>query len=261
MKIAYFGYDLFYPCLKKILEDKNIEVLKVFSFPENEDDKNENVKKLAKENSIDFTEKKVEKEDINALEKRGCDLIVCAGYLYKIPIENMDGINIHPSLLPIGRGAWPMPVTILKGLEKTGLTVHKLTDNFDDGKILASKCHQMKKNENLEMLNEWILNNCADLMYDCVVNYQERLKTAKVQAGGEYWKLPDKKEMTIGKDSGFDEADRISRAFYGSGFFWSDGEKLIKIKRGFVSREKDKNFENYEIKDGYLVVLEKVLNF
>lgn len=36
-------------------------------------------------------------------------------------------VNLHPAFLPTGRGAWPMPVSILKNIP-SGMTLHKLED-------------------------------------------------------------------------------------------------------------------------------------
>lgn len=257
MKIAYFGYDLFFPCLKRILKDGDIEVLKVFSFPENEDDKNGEVKKLADENNIEFTTKKVTKSDIESLVKRKCDLLVCAGYAYKIPVYNgVCGINMHPALLPVGRGGWPMPVTILKGLRQTGLTIHCLTENFDDGKILAQKIHVLKKDENLVTLNKWFTDNCGEMMYDCIVNIKKYLENAKPQGDGEYWKIPVKADMTVDENTDFDTVDRIARAFYNSGIYFSCGENEIKIKRAFVSKNEKTGYKSYKINGGFLIAEE-----
>lgn len=237
MKIAYFGYDLFYLCLKKLLLSDDIEVLKIFSFPANEDDKNDKVKSLADEYGIEFTEKKVTKEDLLKLKNDGVDLIVCAGYAYKIPVDSeIKGINMHPALLPEGRGAWPMPVSILKGLTKTGLTVHEIEESFDTGKILKQKEYTLKKDETLESLCEWLLKNSAELMYDCVINYDKYIKTAKEQSGGEYWKMPTEEDMTFDDNTPTETKDRILRAFYGSGCFYKTKTKEIKIKKGKLNQ-------------------------
>lgn len=235
MKIAYFGYDLFYPCLEKILTCDNITVLKVFSFPENSDDKHEKIKYLSRKHNIEFTQEKITKKDIDELIEKGVDLLVCAGYAYKIPItEKVTGINLHPALLPQGRGGWPMPVTILKGLKKTGLTVHVLTANFDDGNILKQKEYILEEKENLESLNLWFTNNCADLVYECVINFGELLEKSKPQGNGEYWDMPNKTDMTFSKSTNVSDADKITRAFYGSGCFYANDGCEIAIKKAHI---------------------------
>lgn len=260
MKIAYFGYDLFYPCLEKLLNSKDIEVLKVFSFPENEDDKHEKVEFLARKFGVKFTEKKVSKEDLQRLCQSGCDLLVSAGYLYKIPVDNdILGINLHPAYLPIGRGGWPMPLTILKGLKKTGLTVHMLASKLDLGDILKRKEYVLKGDENLETLNMWYTNNCADFLYDCVKNFDILYEKRIPQGEGEYWKMPTKDDMTICDSMCFEQADRIARAFYGAGCYYKNAEQEIFMKKAYVKKaEKTYNLKENEFPiTGGAVVCEK----
>jgi len=74
------------------------------------------------------------------------DLIILAGFLWKIP-ENIlkkfpnKIINIHPSLLPKygGKGMYGKYVheAVLRNKEsRTGITVHYVNQNYDDGAIL-----------------------------------------------------------------------------------------------------------------------------
>lgn len=77
------------------------------------------------------------------------DLVVLAGYLVKIPstvIAAYEGriINIHPSLLPKygGQSYYGIRVheAVLKAGEcESGCTVHLVTDNYDEGPVLAQE--------------------------------------------------------------------------------------------------------------------------
>jgi methionyl-tRNA formyltransferase len=49
----------------------------------------------------------------------------------------LGGINVHPSLLPAGRGPDPRFWAFRLGLVRTGVTVHLLTERFDAGPIVA----------------------------------------------------------------------------------------------------------------------------
>lgn len=72
---------------------------------------------------------------IDLCEKSGVELILVAGYPWKIPVsQSIKQVNIHPAFLPVGRGSWPMPAAILKGVD-LGVTIHKLSDRFDEGDI------------------------------------------------------------------------------------------------------------------------------
>jgi methionyl-tRNA formyltransferase len=47
-------------------------------------------------------------------------------------------VNLHPSLLPIGRGADPIPWSII-GKQKQGVTLHIINSGLDTGPILSQK--------------------------------------------------------------------------------------------------------------------------
>jgi len=86
---------------------------------------------------------------LNQLLSWAPDLIVLAGYLVKIPSEIIQAyegkiINIHPSLLPEygGKGFYGMLVheaVIRDKKDESGCTVHMVTEEFDEGPILAQK--------------------------------------------------------------------------------------------------------------------------
>jgi formyltetrahydrofolate-dependent phosphoribosylglycinamide formyltransferase len=86
---------------------------------------------------------------INALDDWNADLLILAGYLKKIPNAVLDLyddriLNIHPSLLPKygGKGFYGEHVhraVLAAGDEKTGCTVHLVTEEYDDGPILAQR--------------------------------------------------------------------------------------------------------------------------
>lgn len=93
------------------------------------------------------------KEEINdpaimlpLMEKHHIDLIVLAGFLLMIPgfLTSLYGgriINVHPSLLPAygGKGMYGRRVheaVIAAGEKVSGITIHYVTDVYDDGKVI-----------------------------------------------------------------------------------------------------------------------------
>jgi methionyl-tRNA formyltransferase len=46
-------------------------------------------------------------------------------------------LNVHPSLLPLGRGPEPVFWTLRRGEPTTGVTVHRMDEGFDTGPIVA----------------------------------------------------------------------------------------------------------------------------
>ena len=83
------------------------------------------------------------------LVKQQADYIILAGFLWKIPISFINEfpnkiINIHPALLPKygGKGMYGMHVhnAVFANNEKeTGITIHFVNENYDDGSIIFQK--------------------------------------------------------------------------------------------------------------------------
>ena len=78
---------------------------------------------------------------------RGCDYIILAGFLPKIPIYLIDLfpnriINIHPALLPKfgGKGMWGHHVheaVKAAGEKRSGITIHFVNPELDEGEHIA----------------------------------------------------------------------------------------------------------------------------
>lgn len=72
------------------------------------------------------------------------DLILVHSYSMKLPKEILDipkygSINIHFALLPKYRGANPIQWAIINYENKTGVTMHHMTDVIDAGDIIAQR--------------------------------------------------------------------------------------------------------------------------
>lgn len=84
---------------------------------------------------------------VDELKADGIDLIVLAGFLWLIPPAIIHAfpnkiVNIHPALLPKfgGKGMYGKHVhqaVIDAGEEKSGITIHYVNEQFDEGKHVA----------------------------------------------------------------------------------------------------------------------------
>lgn len=94
------------------------------------------------------------------------DLIVLAGFLLKFP-ENIIAaypnkiINIHPALLPKygGKGMYGMHIhrAIVRNKEReTGITIHFVNENYDEGNVLYQKNVVLSGDETPEEVAEKI---------------------------------------------------------------------------------------------------------
>lgn len=80
------------------------------------------------------------------LEEEKIDWVILAGFLLKIPVELTKAfpdrmVNIHPALLPKygGKGMYGMYVheaVKAAGEKETGITIHLVNENYDEGRIV-----------------------------------------------------------------------------------------------------------------------------
>lgn len=68
------------------------------------------------------------------------DVLLVAGFRRRVPRYVLDqfgpsALNAHPSLLPSFGGPEPEARAILSGERRTGVTIHSMTEQFDDGPI------------------------------------------------------------------------------------------------------------------------------
>lgn len=103
---------------------------------------------------------------LQELDYRAIDWIVLAGFLRKIPVNIIRGyqnriINIHPSLLPKygGKGMYGKFVhnAVIEAKElKSGISIHLVNEEFDDGELLAQFETELTDNDTCDSLAEKI---------------------------------------------------------------------------------------------------------
>ena len=113
---------------------------------------------------------------INTLSSVKPDLIISASYGQKIPWETISktpygGINIHPSILPRWRGADPVPWAILSGDAQIGVSVVRLSEKFDDGKILAQQKIPLTIHDTSDPLRTKLFEIGATLLSEILHDY------------------------------------------------------------------------------------------
>jgi len=99
---------------------------------------------------------------LNKLQTIKPDLIVLAGFLLKIPKSIVAAypdkiINIHPALLPkhAGKGMYGDRVhqsVLDSGDSKTGITIHYVNENYDEGSIIFQSAVEVSKADTVESI-------------------------------------------------------------------------------------------------------------
>ena len=111
-----------------------------------------------------FTRDEFYKSDdvIKLLKNLQVDLIVLAGFLWLVPVSLLKAfpnkiINLHPALLPKYGGAGMYGDNVHKAVlanneEESGITIHFVDENFDEGEIIHQSRFRIEPGDNLEMI-------------------------------------------------------------------------------------------------------------
>ena len=104
-------------------------------------------------NLIDYESLKSE-DLLTKIKNLNIDIAVVASFNAKIPEEFIssikDGIlNQHPSLLPNYRGGNPYSHVIINGEKETGITIHFMSPEFDEGDIIYQEKCPIEPNETM----------------------------------------------------------------------------------------------------------------
>ena len=261
MKVACVSIDILHPVLTS-LYDCGCEIMKVFTCKtDNITEFNTKTVAFAKEHDIPLQMDRITKDDLYDLVAEGCDFVLVGGYYYVIPvIEELRIVNTHPAYLPIGRGAWPMPLTILKGLTESGMTMHRMTKGLDEGDIILREKVPVYPGDDLQKLTKRQNDLIPSMVKRLVEDFDELWDNAVPQDNtiAEYWDMPKEDQYTVTSDMNFDSADLILRAFKGYECFYIDNQSgdRFEIIDGVACKSEDEAqypSDSLKIKDGYIL--------
>ena len=126
------------------------KVIKVITTKKSYIDKYANKNKF----KITYVNKKNKMKIFNFIKNTEAKLIFSSGFPYKIPKKYIDFkkifINSHPSLLPKYKGLTPVRDALKKNEKEMGVSVHYMTENLDDGKLIKQQKIFVKKNQSID---------------------------------------------------------------------------------------------------------------
>jgi len=216
MRFAITGIDRSLGVLDTLLE-AGWEPVKLFTVPVDDyHEHNTNIVNKASELKIPVQLSRLEEPDLRQLEMLGCDVLVIVSYNWKIGEWSRYlpyAVNFHPSLLPEGRGPYPMIQAILRDEPNWGVTCHKVSPQFDSGDILAQQAFPLSHDESHESINLKIQMASQRLAARVAGNFKALWSGAQAQPDGSYWKMPSDVERTIDFGASVETILRQVRAF------------------------------------------------
>lgn len=102
-----------------------------------------------------------------------CQFLVTVSYgqilsedLLRMP--SIAAVNVHASLLPQLRGASPIQHAILRGHQKTGVTVQRMVKELDAGPILSQRTITINQHDTYTMLHDALATLGAELLIETI---------------------------------------------------------------------------------------------
>lgn len=242
MKLAFVTcVQLGLSCMEAIYESGG-ELVQAFTL---KDDRAVNksgrvyIDKFCEEHAIDlFKLNHVnDKEVLDIIKEKEIDWLFIIGWsqiagreLLNTPKRGVLGM--HPTLLPIGRGRAAIPWAIIKGLEKTGVTLFKLDEGVDTGPILDQQVIEL--NESIDAMKLYNLVDRAHilLMNKVIPNILQDSVEMFVQDEDKAteWHGRKPEDGLIDLNGSVEDAHRLIRAVtqpYPGAFVFIDSEKYI----------------------------------
>ena len=175
-----------------LYKDENINLKLVVSGKDKRRSRNKfsptPVKKYAEDNGIRVeTPDSVNTDDfVNMLKDLEIDYIVVVAFGQLIKDVLLDSfkdriINLHPSLLPLYRGASPMQFTLLNGDEKTAATAMLIEKAMDSGDILIQREMDINPSDDYFDLEDKLGKIGAEAIRDALLNFDQVYENRIVQ--------------------------------------------------------------------------------
>lgn len=204
-----------------------------------------------------------DKEVLDAIKEYDIDWLFIIGWsqiageaILKAPTYGCVGM--HPTLLPKGRGRAAIPWAILKGLDKTGVTMFKLDEGVDTGDIIGQGIIPMDETTTATELYEKVDEMHIQLIreyWDAIVNNTVELKKQDNSIATE-WPGRKPADGEIFSEMTMVEAERLVRAVthpYPGAFYIKDDKKVIVWK---AKAQPEAGENGIRLTDGYLVPIE-----
>ena len=121
-----------------------------------------------------------------------------------IGIPGKACINIHPSLLPKYGGISPIFWCLVKGEEVTGVTIHHISEQIDEGDIFLQKRVGIEPADTVRSLYTRVCRIGADLLLDALdlIERDEITRTRQDLSVKSYYRNPNKRAYAKLKKAG-----------------------------------------------------------
>ncbi|OQX88312.1 MAG: methionyl-tRNA formyltransferase [Candidatus Omnitrophica bacterium 4484_70.2] len=252
MRGIYFGSDEFSQSILEEIMKKNIlKITKVVTTPDKPQKRGLNVlptpvKKIARKYRLEVFEPfHLDEKVYSELKKEDSDLIIVVGYgkilpPYFLSLPRIIPLGIHPSLLPLYRGAAPIQRVLLEGERYTGVSIFKLNEKVDSGPLIIQKKIEIKMEDDYFSLFSKLVNLAAEALEETAHLINEKKFILFPQKGvSSYAPKIRKEEANIDWNLSAEKIYNLIRAFkkWPGGYTFYKGRRVKIIEAEIISQE------------------------
>ena len=244
MRIVFMGTPEFsVPPLEYLIKSEN-QVVGVFTQPDRPTGRGRMleqspVKRVALDHGLEVFQpiKLRNPDEVARLAALKPDLILVAAFGQILPQSVLDippfgCLNIHPSLLPMYRGATPIPAAIIGGDKETGVTIMLMDAGMDTGPIITQIIVGIEADDTTESLTKKLAQAGVRLLGEALPLWFDGSLKPQPQDGSKatYTAHITKEDGNINWEMSAVQISRRVRAFYpwpGCNTWWQG--KLLKV--------------------------------
>lgn len=209
MKIIYFGSDSSFSLIPFLSLINSKHELSAFVYDDVNADfnviKTDSIQAVALKNSIPLI--KVCSSHTNTVKKLQsyqADVILVSCYARLIPESITSTVkkgcfNLHPSLLPKFRGPIPLFWQFQQGADEFGVSIHRLSNEFDRGNIVAQEIVAIDDGVSQHEANVTLSSSAGELVLKLLNDIENNCITEKVQDNklASYQSYPAKSDFNL----------------------------------------------------------------
>ena len=207
MKIIYIGSDSSFSLIPFLALIKSNHEICAFAYDDINSDftaiNSNSIQSVALNNSIPLI--KIDTEYASAVLKIQSykpEIIIVSCYPRLLPlsilsIAKLGCFNLHPSLLPRFRGPVPLFWQFREGVNDFGVTLHRITNKFDDGNIISQKTVEMNDGISQSEAMELLAISSCELIINMLDNYYGLTEEVQNHSLASYQTFPENKDYSI----------------------------------------------------------------
>lgn len=199
MRVIYAGHDFLSSCLELLAQRADLDLVAILTDgPAGQP--TDNVRAIAAAQRAPVWAGRWSPERVEAFNALDVDLLVCAAYMYRIPVEKLHvtyAVNVHPTLLPYGRGPNPLAYLTFEHPDVNGITLHEMTPELDRGPILLQEPFDRDENDGFDEIFLKLWAYAPRALQHLLVDIDYYFRRKRRQGAGSYWPEPEEQERTL----------------------------------------------------------------